>query len=456
MTLPSLGPSSYRYMLLVVDTIPETKHLIAVVTEPVLGSLANVTKDFTGIPPDAITDELRSASLSFFDIACGLLHSSQALSFLHREAKLLHSDLGPASIVVTQKGVWKVACLGFAVAADGRARDAHFGAPLDATGSGKDGRHYPLRPDMSTVAPERMTGDRSFTATADLWSLGVLAYELLARRTPTGTVTRLLDVSDGRSATYGHRLANLDQELQLHLLPPELQTAVGRLLDREPSMRGQAHDLERERVFQDGPIRTLRDVQTLIEQPLARQVDTLVHLVAALEPFPVDTLEHLILPVLCVLCQNDALVMHTLPCIFYISGRLPMPCPVSLESTFSHLFRLDPRRFSECRLLLLRSVPLILRLVSPAFARDHVLPVLLQTLQGEDQALASVALEQLPALTQILSAEAMNVAVLPSIQVRGMNETNTPSLSLGVPRNARRSNCYGLCVLNECLTYYCV
>lgn len=57
----------------VVDVLEENKKYIALVTEPILCSVANMCKNFTNIPFDSVPMDLKSQNLTPFEITCGLV-----------------------------------------------------------------------------------------------------------------------------------------------------------------------------------------------------------------------------------------------------------------------------------------------------------------------------------------------------------------------------------------------
>jgi len=59
---------------------------------------------------------LEGISLLEVEIRHGLFELSEALVFLHSDAKMLHSNLNPSSIIINEKGSWKLAGFDFCVA----------------------------------------------------------------------------------------------------------------------------------------------------------------------------------------------------------------------------------------------------------------------------------------------------------------------------------------------------
>jgi serine/threonine-protein kinase len=139
---------------------------------------------------------------------------ADALALAHRRG-VIHRNLRPAEILLTPGGQVKLG--GFEAAA----------LPADADDRwGRD----PLLGNALYLAPEQMLG-RPPTARSDLYSLGVLLYQMLAGRPP---------VSGSRAWSVLYRKAVADPGI-LSAARPGLSTAVEglvmRLLRREPEAR---------------------------------------------------------------------------------------------------------------------------------------------------------------------------------------------------------------------------
>lgn len=95
-----------------------------------------------------------------------LEQAAHGLSIIHRMG-LVHRDIKPGNLMITQNGQVKIADFGIAKAA--------AAVPLTRTGMVVGTAQY--------VSPEQAQG-RKVTASSDIYSLGVVGYELLAGRRP--------------------------------------------------------------------------------------------------------------------------------------------------------------------------------------------------------------------------------------------------------------------------------
>jgi len=130
------------------------------------------------------------------------------------ELRVVHRDISPDNLLLGFDGFVKVIDFGLAKI-DGRGEKTESGI---------------LKGKLSYVAPELLRGE-SATASVDIWSLGVVAWELLTgqrlfrRGTDAETVRALAEAPVAAPSSV------------LPGLPPELDPIVLRALEREPSRR---------------------------------------------------------------------------------------------------------------------------------------------------------------------------------------------------------------------------
>lgn len=134
--------------------------------------------------------------------------TASGLAYAHDQG-VLHCDVKPANLMLSR----------------GTVRILDFGLARLLTDPAEG-----LVGTLEYMSPEAARG-QVLTVTSDLWSLGVVFYELLTGRSP---------FSGGSSAAVLRRIAQADSLPPSRLrpgLPPGTDTVIGRLLSKDPSQR---------------------------------------------------------------------------------------------------------------------------------------------------------------------------------------------------------------------------
>jgi tetratricopeptide (TPR) repeat protein len=135
-----------------------------------------------------------------------LLQALEALAYLHRRG-VLHHDLKPDNMLVTSGRV-RLLDFGLAALADQHRDNDAFGT-------------------LQYLAPE-VIGGQPYTTAADLFSLGVIAYELLVGSHPIDSTT---------VRGFLQALRNTPPDLAPLAAQPELAAIIGQLLAKTPAER---------------------------------------------------------------------------------------------------------------------------------------------------------------------------------------------------------------------------
>jgi serine/threonine protein kinase/Flp pilus assembly protein TadD len=168
--------------------------------------------------PDAIPTGGPAFEGSYVDAVCKLgAQLADALQFIH-DRKVLHRDLKPSNVLVTPDG--RPMLLDFNLCADPEAADSRLGGTLPY-----------MPPEQLLALRQDQTAEKaeSLDARSDIYSLGVILYELFTGRHPFGKLPRQMSIEEAR-----RQFLPLQQEgpTPLRSLNPEVDAKLARLIER--------------------------------------------------------------------------------------------------------------------------------------------------------------------------------------------------------------------------------
>ena len=167
------------------------------------GTVAKLLEDSGAVAPDS--------AVAIATTVC------DALAYAHR-AGIIHRDIKPANVLMSEDGTIKVGDFGIAKA-------AFVGSDLTTTGS--------ILGTVTYLAPEQLEGMEP-DARSDIYSVGVLLYELLSGRPPFVAESQLA------TALKHQREAPPPLRSLRAGIPRALESIVARTLEKDPDRRFQS------------------------------------------------------------------------------------------------------------------------------------------------------------------------------------------------------------------------
>eukprot|EP00472_Partenskyella_glossopodia_P008496 CAMPEP_0197536986 /NCGR_PEP_ID=MMETSP1318-20131121/55494_1 /TAXON_ID=552666 /ORGANISM="Partenskyella glossopodia, Strain RCC365" /LENGTH=1269 /DNA_ID=CAMNT_0043095029 /DNA_START=175 /DNA_END=3985 /DNA_ORIENTATION=- len=173
----------------------ETRNEICVVTELAQGELFHILEDDKSLPEAVVRD-----------VACQMV---KALDYLHSH-RIIHRDIKPQNVLFCSNGRVALCDFGFA-----RLMSQHTTMLTSIKGT-------PLY-----MAPE-LVKEQPYNQTADLWSLGVILYELRVGKPPffTNNIYKLIRMIINENIKWPQAI------------PPQMRSFLELLLVKDPTKRG--------------------------------------------------------------------------------------------------------------------------------------------------------------------------------------------------------------------------
>ncbi|KAJ9510959.1 hypothetical protein QJQ45_027821 [Haematococcus lacustris] len=329
----------------VIEPLEETATQMVLVTEPIMGSLRNITSHFSSVPGAAA--EVKQAVLSPLELKLGLVMLTDTLTFLGSDAGLAHCGLTPQVVLVTTDGSWKLAGFTFSVATDYASAAAAAAQPAWTYNDPFPPMWDELaKPSLPYSAPELVGGwggaqsslpSSALSPAADVFSLAALAYELLS-----GAGQLLLPV---RNSLTEYKAAVLpaglggQQGLQAVLAsaPPLLQEVLRGMLAPLPSSRPAPAAFTASPFFQeDLLLRALRFLDTLLQRETGQKLAFLKDLSQLWTQLDDRLLRLRVLPALIQELRHEALQPVALPLVL---SMLPRVTPTHFASQLLPLLK---------------------------------------------------------------------------------------------------------------------
>ncbi|RUS85529.1 hypothetical protein EGW08_006737, partial [Elysia chlorotica] len=382
-------------ILSVIHPLEETREALAFATEPVFSSLANVLgrRDNMGSSPPKF---LENFTLFEVEIKHGLLQILEGLGFLHSDAKMIHRNICPSSIVLAKNGTWKLAGCEFVQQAV-NVTDQTVNTPPEA------------QPNLDFMAPEyeitHLCGPAS-----DMFSFGVLMFSLYNQGKPLfenkGDVRAFRNHAEELSSVRGSLLKSIPNELIDH---------VKLLLNTEPTIRPDAAQMAQIPFFEDMACIALQYIDTLYQRENIEKSNFFKGLPKVIDHLPKRVGQQRILPALFKEGHNPNMVPFVLPSIFTISEQSTQEeyCALVLPDLIPFFKLREPIQIT---LMFLQNMNLLLSKTPTQQIQTYVFPLIFAALEADNSQIQELCLGIIPTFADLIEYSTLKKSLVPRIK----------------------------------------
>ncbi|XP_055899440.1 SCY1-like protein 2 isoform X1 [Biomphalaria glabrata] len=398
-------------ILSVIHPLEETREALAFATEPVFSSLANVLGSCDNLSGGSKI--LSEFQLYEVEIKHGLLQILEGLGFLHNDAKMLHRNICPSSIVLAKFGTWKLAgCEFVQQAGDSQDQKAFFTCHEWRSDMPRD-----AQPNLDYMAPEYEL-NHTCSPASDMFSFGILMYALHNNGRP-------LYECEGELRTFrqnAEELGSMRNSL-LSKMPSQLADHVKLLLNLEPTIRPDAAQMMKIPFFEDMACIALQYIDSLYQRENIEKSNFFKGLPKIIECLPKRVSQQRVLPALFKEGVNANMVPFILPSIFLISEQ-----STTEEYREMVLPELIPffkiREPIQVMLMFLQNMNLLLSKTPAQQIQTYVFPLIFAALEADSPQIQStdgVSMQELclsiiPTFADLIEYTTLKKSMIPRIK----------------------------------------
>ncbi|KAK9498718.1 hypothetical protein O3M35_003291 [Rhynocoris fuscipes] len=380
-------------ILVVQHPLEESRDCLAFATEPVFSSLANLLGKKDNVPQNC--DEIKNYKLYDVEIKYGLLQIGEGLAFLHKDAKIVHHNICPSSIIINEQGAWKIFGFDFAIL-----NTSHDATPTWLCPDNDHASSYPSSltyPEREYLAPECLNHKNNTVGPpSDVYSLGVLIYSIY---------------NDGTPINYSNNM----NERSFTKIPEGFRNLVKMMLHSSPELRPDEHEFLKAEFFEDVGVKALNYLDSLFQWDNKQKSHFYKGLPQILEQLPHRVCLHRVIPCLSREFVNPMMVPFVLPSVFEIAENC------SKEEFTTYIFPnlksvITIQEPIQVLLIFMQRMELMLKKTPCEDVKTDVLPLLYRALESDSQDIQELCLSVLPTFAELIEYPAMKNALLPRIK----------------------------------------
>uniref|UniRef100_A0A914GUG1 Protein kinase domain-containing protein n=1 Tax=Globodera rostochiensis TaxID=31243 RepID=A0A914GUG1_GLORO len=388
-------------ILTVERALEESRDCFAFCTEPIFACLANCFGDLSNI---SALSHLKEFELLDLERRHGLYQIAEALAFLHNDTKTVHGNVSPSSILVNSKGAWKLGGFDFCILGNtSTPGKVNFNVP-----AWSQNEVSAMSPDLDYVSPELAEGVRCDTF-VDIFSLGVLSFAAFNNGKP-------LFNSNNSFGLQRENLKKLKQSLQklIAIVPAPFGEDVKMCLNETPELRPDAIQFTKLAYFEHPLLKTLNCLEQRSAMDNTQKMQLFKGLPTILTQFPKRTLLQKVFPHLAAEFATPMLIPFILPSVFLLVELIsPKEFASSVMPSLLTVFPIQTPY--QIALLLMQRVNLLLEKMPTAAVKQHLLPLIYNSLTGDNARIQELTLAEVPNIVKFVDREQMRTQLLPKL-----------------------------------------
>ncbi|RNA06295.1 SCY1 2 [Brachionus plicatilis] len=384
--------------------LEESKDSLAFATEPCFSSLANALGNHENMP-SPLPDDFKDFKLLEVETKYGLLQLAEALSFLHKDAKILHRNICPESIIINSNGAWKLAGFEFFVTNNNDPNDALKFPFKEWDGSVA----AVLNPTLEYLAPEYGLSSEC-DCSSDMFSFGMLFYSVY------NNGKTLYSCSNNYSAFVKNveELKSLTNS-QMSSIPSDIREYLKMLMHLNSELRPDAGQVTKIPFFDDVAVKTLEYLDSSFQVDNLQKSMFFKSLPQIIDKLPQRVCLQRIIPCLEQEFINPDMIPFILPSIFLIAEQ---------SSTEEYVKYILPRLKTifkiqkpiQILLIVLKNMSLILSKTPPTDIKEHILPLVCRSLETDTVEIQELCLATLPTFAHLLDSNSIKHQIIPRIR----------------------------------------
>lgn len=384
--------------------LEESKDSLAFATEPCFCSVANVFGNHENMP-SPLSNEFINYKLYDVEIKYGLMQLAEALSFLHKDAKLMHRNISPESIIINTNGAWKLACFELSLTNSNDPNDS-----LKFPFKEWDAASPPiLNPNLDYLAPEYSLSDKC-DCSSDMFSYGMLFMSVYNNG-------KSLYKCNNNYTTYTSNIEELRRlkNTQLGNVPDEVKEYIKLLLHFNNELRPDASQVQKIPFFDDVAVKTLEYLDSSFQVDNLQKSIFFKSLSQIIDKLPKRVCLQRIIPCLEQEFINPDMIPFVLPNMFFIADLAePDEFVKYILPKLKPIFQL--LKPVQILIIMLKNMSLLLSKTPSTDIKEHILPMVCRSLDAESVEVVELCLSTLPTFASLIDTQSIKHLLIPRIR----------------------------------------